>query len=80
MFKFSTTTCIIGLPFTSINGLGNEYPAFTNLLPAPAIGIKTFIFLSTHFGPVVTVPVLISCSLLKIFLILTSLGFLTLNT
>jgi hypothetical protein len=32
----STTTCIIGLPKTSINGFGNVYPACANLEPAPA--------------------------------------------
>jgi hypothetical protein len=36
MFKLSTTTCIIGLPFTSIIGFGNVYPACANLEPAPA--------------------------------------------
>ena len=50
MFKLSTTTCIIGLPLTSIIGFGKVYPACSNLEPAPAIGISTFILPPCHFG------------------------------
>ena len=38
----------MGLPCTSINGLGNVYPAMAKREPAPAIGINTFNFASRH--------------------------------
>ena len=66
------------MPFISISGLGNVYPAFSNREPAPAIGINILSLSLFHF--------LFSVNVLSIFIIkfsissnVTSLGQLTGN-
>ncbi len=46
-FRLFCMILIIVSLYTAINGFGKEYPAFSNLLPRPAIGITTFIIYST---------------------------------
>ena len=77
MLRFSVTTLIIGSPLTSINGFGKVYPAFSNLEPAPAIGIRTFNLLSVHFGIAIT---LFSFNLFFNLSIVKSEGLSTLKT